>query len=58
LWEGVDPIMTVTQLRDYLDSLIKKDLGEYEVKVATGFVEATVEESDITIREVSQEVLI
>lgn len=50
--------MTVTQLRDYLDSLIKKDLGEYEVKVATGFVEATVEESDITIREVSQEVLI
>ena len=50
--------MTVTQLRDYLDSLIKKDLGEYEVKVALCNGYAEVEESSIEVHEVSQEVLI
>ena len=51
--------MTVTQLRDYLDKLIQKDLGDYQIKVALGDNgESEVEESLIEIHEVSQEVLI
>jgi hypothetical protein len=61
LWEGVDPMMNVQELADYLLNLVNKGYADYEVKTLAGptaYEEQSLDEGSIEIKELTEEVLL